>query len=173
MDNRWLSEGPSGRCSMSAASAIRKQCLHCVGDIPGEVRKCTGIPGPDGTGGCPLWPSRMGRGQDLSKGHPKLSRLKAIRAFCLACMGRSTKEVRECDSKYCFVVEYRMGKRPKRGEKPRTGGAIPLLETRTLPPEGSGSTPVPSIGPCVETPRVFDIEPKEPSDRLNSSEEAA
>lgn len=39
--------------------------------------------------------------------------VKAIRAFCLSCVGNSKQEVRLCPSVNCPLYEYRMRHRPK------------------------------------------------------------
>ena len=38
--------------------------------------------------------------------------IKAIRAYCLDCMGGSSNEVKLCPSKDCFLWAYRFGKNP-------------------------------------------------------------
>lgn len=38
--------------------------------------------------------------------------VKAIRAFCLSCVGNQPKEVRLCASAGCPLYPYRMGRRP-------------------------------------------------------------
>lgn len=45
---------------------------------------------------------------------PRLSPTKAIRAFCLECMGGSRKEVAGCESRGCPLRPYRFGKNPAR-----------------------------------------------------------
>ena len=39
--------------------------------------------------------------------------MKLIRRHCLYCMGGSIKLVRECPSRTCPLLPYRMGKNPK------------------------------------------------------------
>lgn len=48
--------------------------------------------------------------------------LKAIRAFCLECVGGSRKKVAQCTARTCKVYPYRFGKDPfhaKAGKKIR------------------------------------------------------
>lgn len=40
------------------------------------------------------------------------SPLRAIRAFCVLCMGAQPKEVAKCSSETCPLFEFRMGKNP-------------------------------------------------------------
>lgn len=40
------------------------------------------------------------------------SPLKAIRAFCLDCVGGSAQDVKECSSKICVLKPFRFGKNP-------------------------------------------------------------
>ena len=42
------------------------------------------------------------------------SPVKAIRAFCIDCMGGSVREVKMCSSKICPLHAFRMGKNPYR-----------------------------------------------------------
>lgn len=42
------------------------------------------------------------------------SPLKAIRAFCIDCMGGAVREVKICPSKICPLHAFRMGKNPYR-----------------------------------------------------------
>lgn len=42
------------------------------------------------------------------------SPLKAIRAFCIDCMGGAVREVRICPSQICPLHAFRMGKNPYR-----------------------------------------------------------
>ena len=42
------------------------------------------------------------------------SPLKAIRAFCIDCMGGQVKEVKLCPSQICPLRAFRMGKNPYR-----------------------------------------------------------
>lgn len=44
-----------------------------------------------------------------------LTPIKAIRAKCLDCSGKSPSEVRKCESNDCPLFPYRMGKNPNRG----------------------------------------------------------
>lgn len=42
--------------------------------------------------------------------------LKAIRAFCVACMGGYVREVSRCTAKTCVLYPYRLGHNPNHGE---------------------------------------------------------
>ena len=89
---------------ITPGKAIRKQCLDCVESFQ-EVRDCQGdqlFAGP-----CVFYKYRLG------KGRPSL---RTIRKFCMDCMGGSFKLVRECTSKTCVLVPYRLGHRPKHSE---------------------------------------------------------
>jgi len=44
----------------------------------------------------------------------RLTPVKAIRAFCMECMGGSRKAVAECTSLDCKLHSYRMGRNPAR-----------------------------------------------------------
>ena len=46
-----------------------------------------------------------------------LTPLKAIRLKCLDCSCYQVKEIRDCDIKTCPIFEFRMGKKPKSGQK--------------------------------------------------------
>lgn len=41
--------------------------------------------------------------------------LKAIRAFCIACMGGQVRMVGRCTATNCVLYGYRMGSKPKKG----------------------------------------------------------
>lgn len=43
-----------------------------------------------------------------------LTPVKAIRVFCLACMGGSKRLVRECNNPDCSLYPYRLGTNPNR-----------------------------------------------------------
>lgn len=96
--------------ALKPAKAIRAQCTHCTCNMPGEVRQCSASAHPTHPGGCYLYPFRMGHGKDLSKGHPDISRRKAMRKECLRCMGGSHVAVNECTSTYCTLWPSRDGK---------------------------------------------------------------
>lgn len=42
------------------------------------------------------------------------SPLKAIRAFCIECMGGQVREVKDCTAPNCPLYPFRMGKNPYR-----------------------------------------------------------
>jgi hypothetical protein len=57
---------------------------------------------------------------DLEKlGHGHRSPTKAMRAFCVDCMGNQFAEIRRCTSIGCALWPYRLGKNPFHG----SGGA--------------------------------------------------
>jgi hypothetical protein len=89
--------------NLTPVQAIHKACVDCVGS-PFAVKDCQG----DGqyAGPCLLFPHRLG------KGRPSV---KLIRKFCLYCMGGDAKLVRECHSRVCPFLCYRMAKNPKIG----------------------------------------------------------
>ena len=65
------------------------------------------------------------------------SSAKAIRAFCLDCVGGSAQEVRLCPAKKCALYPYRFGKnpfKPKReySEEERAKMAERLAKARSL-----------------------------------------
>ena len=49
-----------------------------------------------------------------------LTPVRAIRLHCLECVGRSSKEVRECTSKFCALYPYRLGKKPDESRRKLT-----------------------------------------------------
>ena len=80
--------------------AIRQHCIDCVGGAS-DMRDCRGdrlYAGP-----CLFYPYRMGRGRPS---------LRLIRRNCLECMGGSQALVRECHSKRCPFLSFRMGRNP-------------------------------------------------------------
>jgi len=51
-----------------------------------------------------------------------LGPVKAIRKFCIQCMGGQTREVKKCTAKKCPLYIFRLGKNPNRagiGGRPR------------------------------------------------------
>ena len=48
---------------------------------------------------------------------PITNPLRAIRAFCLECMGGSADGVRECTAPNCWLYSYRLGRNPFRAAK--------------------------------------------------------
>jgi hypothetical protein len=80
---------------------ISNNCIDCVGGAS-MVRDCQGDKLFDGP--CLFYRYRMGR--------RRLS-VRLIRKHCLWCMGGNEKLVRECPSKTCPFLPYRMGKNPQ------------------------------------------------------------
>ena len=47
----------------------------------------------------------------------KRNPVKAIRLFCIECMGGSFEEVKNCSSQKCAIYPFRLGKNPFRTER--------------------------------------------------------
>jgi hypothetical protein len=90
-------EGRKGM-SPTPGRAIRKYCIDCVGSVS-EIRDCRGDKLFDGP--CLFYPYRMGKGRPA---------VRLIRKHCLWCMGGSEKLVRDCPSRACPSLPFRMGK---------------------------------------------------------------
>lgn len=43
--------------------------------------------------------------------------VKAIRAYCIGCMGGQVSEVEKCWAEHCELFPFRMGKNPYRAER--------------------------------------------------------
>ncbi len=81
--------------------AIRQNCIDCAGGVS-NIENCQGdklLGGP-----CLFYPHRM------SKNKPSA---RLIRKHCLWCMGKSKMLVRECPSKSCPFLPWRMRHVPK------------------------------------------------------------
>jgi hypothetical protein len=89
---------PSIRERLTPRQAVREHCIDCVGGAS-AVRDCQEDELYDRP--CIFFPYRMGSGRPSAK---------LIRKFCLYCMGGNQKLVRECPSKACPFLAYRMGK---------------------------------------------------------------
>jgi hypothetical protein len=83
---------------LTPRQAIHAHCIDCVGSAS-AVNNCQGDELYDHP--CIFFPYRMG-GRRPS--------VKLIRKFCLYCMGGNQKLVRECPSRTCPFLPYRMGK---------------------------------------------------------------
>jgi len=86
--------------------AIRACCLGCSENAP-MVRDCEAHD-------CPLYPYRMGRMPQHGTSRP----LKAMRNYCLQCVGGNAKQIAWCPcdgvhSTRCALWPYRFGKRPQ------------------------------------------------------------
>jgi Zn-finger protein len=66
---------------LNRRKAIRERCLNCSAWFYPGVTNCTFTD-------CPLYPFRSGRGKQNAK-----ARAKAIRKYCLCCMGGQSAEV--------------------------------------------------------------------------------
>ena len=88
------------RNRLTPRQAIREHCMDSVGTAS-AIRDCQGNELYDRP--CIFFSYRMG------KGRPSV---KLIRKFCLYCMGGSWKLVKNCPSKVCPFLRYRMGKNP-------------------------------------------------------------
>ena len=87
------------------AKAIRAHCVECMAGSYLNVELCPS----EKT--CLLWPHRMGRGH---------VRLRAIRAYCLGCVGGVRKEAVHCTARpgsslECPLWFYRPETRPYSG----------------------------------------------------------
>lgn len=88
-----------------------------------------------------------------------LTPMRAIRIFCLECVGYAAKEVRRCDSDLCPLWPYRLGATPagrqalrEQGELPTTTGTdVPVIAFPAGPAEKAGPEPTPNE-PSVEKP---------------------
>ena len=49
----------------------------------------------------------------------KLTAIKAIRLFCIACMGGSFAEVKDCATETCMLNPFRLGRNPNISEATR------------------------------------------------------
>jgi hypothetical protein len=65
-------------------------------------------------------------------GHHKRPLSKAIRSFCLDCMGGNRAEVRRCTSVGCDLFPYRMGSNPYHG---RSSGFSKSAQIEPAQPE--------------------------------------
>lgn len=105
---------------MSYLKQIRKHCVDCMGGSYALVKDCP-------SNSCELWWHRMGK----RLGKQERTPLRAIRAFCLQCVG-SPAEVSACTGKMIFgpgcpLHRYRTGhnEKCKHGRAP----AKPIQET--------------------------------------------
>jgi hypothetical protein len=58
----------------------------------------------------------------------KLSPVKAIRKFCLVCLGGSTDEIKNCTDTTCCLFPFRFGKDP--GRKPMSDERREIMAER-------------------------------------------
>jgi hypothetical protein len=87
---------------LSPLQAIRATCKDCIGSAA-DIRDCEGDKLYDDP--CLFYPFRLG------KGRPSV---RLIRKYCQYCMGGSLHAVKNCVSKHCPLLPYRMGKNPAR-----------------------------------------------------------
>lgn len=72
------------------------------------------VEGDDETGGEELAESADDCARIISKYKERATTpLKAIRAFCISCMGGQVREVGRCTATSCVLFGYRMGSKPK------------------------------------------------------------
>ena len=65
--------------------------------------------------------------------------LKAIRLFCLECMGHKPSEVRRCTDGLCPLWPYRMGENPAAREEQSVPAAVsPAQDSQTQPTRDDG-----------------------------------
>jgi len=67
---------------------------------------------------------------DYSDPSDQLTPLKAIRAFCLKCVGDQREEVLLCTGKTCALYPHRLGKNPKRKGVRNFNAAPPKRKSR-------------------------------------------
>ena len=95
-----------------------------------------------------------------------LTPMRAIRIFCLECVGYAAKEVRRCDSDLCPLWPYRLGATPagrqalrEQGELPTTTGsdapviAFPAEPTASDREPGRPLPQEPADGAAAQSPR--------------------
>lgn len=56
--------------------------------------------------------------------------VKAIRAFCLECMGNSSEEIKKCTVDKCALYPFRLGKNPYRTQRVMTEEQRQVLADR-------------------------------------------
>ena len=104
---------------LTPSRAVRIFCGQCVGGYQ-HVKDCGGdkmLGGQgDKKGVCYFWPYRLGAGRVS---------VKAIRRFCMECMGNSSRSVEDCSTLSCPCWISRLGKNPKRAEIGGLRGKIP------------------------------------------------
>ncbi len=83
-----------------------------------------------------------------------LTPLKAIRRFCLQCMGFQTAEVRACTEATCPLWPYRLGRDPG-AERARRLQAAPAEAAPPAVPD-SPSDPAPEAPAARRQPGLFD-----------------
>jgi hypothetical protein len=88
------------RKRLTPRRAIHEHCIDCI-DRASAVRDCQGDQLYDGP--CIFFPYRMGK---------RRPSVKLIRKFCLYCMNGHKSLIRNCHSKACALLLYRMGKNP-------------------------------------------------------------
>jgi len=148
-------------------STIRAYCIHCMGYVPSEVKKCTDPC-------CPLYPYRLRKrpkagskliglseairlskkgtflrdpGPDFRTCHA--TPVHSMRVFCLQCMnyppirskmvGESRIMILNCPSPKCPIFPYRTGHRPSK-ESEKVGYHMAILLSKRAPP---GLVPAP------------------------------
>jgi len=122
-----IGRATSIRNRLTLRQAVREHCIDCVGSAP-AIRDCRGNELHDRP--CIFFSYRMGKGTSVM----------LIRKFCLNCMGGSWKLVKECPSKRCLFLCYRMRKNP--GQRRRTG----RFKSANQPPHEAISTQESTIG---------------------------
>jgi hypothetical protein len=102
-------QGKTGlkRLNLNRRRTIRERCLNCSCWIPKEVEHCT-------FKGCPLYEYRSGKGRQNAK-----ARDKAIKAYCLWCMGGHRAESAKCISIHCPLFSFRKDRRGKSNPLPK------------------------------------------------------
>lgn len=106
---------------MRPLTAIRAECLACMGGSRGLVADCPSKKT------CPLWAYRLGRRPETGRHRP----LQAIKAHCRECIG-TAQEVRTCTGQLvgggmCKLHLYRLGHNPKLKGQRRGASKIPQM----------------------------------------------
>ena len=95
---------------------IRRECLTCMGGSTNMVDGCE-------TKECALYSYRFGK-----RPHGEPTALKAIKAFCLACVDGNQVEVKNCTGP-CHLYFYRLGHNPKLKGKGKGRDMTKQIET--------------------------------------------
>lgn len=74
------------------------------------------------------------RSSDTATIMTKGSTLKAIRRFCMACQGGSSRQVAACEDADCALHPYRSGEQIERPEQPKQPEQAELAEQAPCPP---------------------------------------
>lgn len=105
----------------SPLHALKAYCHYCVQSrYDSDVENCTGHFVLATQKPCPFFEYRRG-GKKVS--------IKAMRKFCLECMGGSREAVQECPTIGCIIYPYRLGKNPSRAGIGKNASQMALLRS--------------------------------------------